>query len=119
MRPHACESPQLRAEEELLTPACVWVAGWLGLGDTRGVGTPHDSNEGQPCCALLPRWSWRSRCLVVGFVSTATPRGATGGCLARTQDSTCTGRTRESEDKARRRQGCLECRRICEIGHLA
>ena len=54
---------------------------------------------------------------VVVFVSTAAPRGATGGCCARTQDPTCSSATRGSEDKAQRRQGRLECDRTCGGGH--
>src|SRR5881394_943330 len=87
--------------------------------DGRRGGSGHWGPWGKSHAALFCSKVATAPDLVVGFVSTATPRGATGGCLARTQDSTCTGRTRESEDKARRRQGCLECRRICEIGHLA
>src|SRR6185437_1511016 len=51
--------------------------------------------------------------------STIAPRGGTGGCCARTQDPWRSGATRGSEDKAQRRQGRLECERICGGGHLS
>ena len=54
--------------------------------------------------------------LVVTPVSTFAPRGAAGGCQARTQDPTCSSATRGSEDKAWRRQTYLECERICGRG---
>ena len=46
-------------------------------------------------------------------VNAIAPRGATGGCQARTQDPTGSSATRGSEDTAWRRQACLECDRIC------
>ena len=76
---------------------------------------------------------------MVAHVCTVAPRGATGGCQARTQDPTCSSATQGSEDSrmtwarpvpARpdaeraagpcwRRQACLECGRTCVSGHLA
>src|SRR5436305_11663319 len=74
--------------------------------------------------------------LVVAHVSAVAPRVVTGGCLARTQEAAgrlgggpageagCrAGRhrgssaARASEDHARRRQGPLECDRICVGDH--
>ncbi len=50
--------------------------------------------------------------LVSRLGSSWAPRGATGGCLARTQEPWRSGATRGDEDEAERRQGCLECTRI-------
>ncbi len=56
-----------------------------------------------------PTGSWsgttpRSGSSSAPFGCSLAPRGATGGCLARTQNPTCTGGTRGFEDKARRRR---------------
>ena len=58
---------------------------------------------------------WGSLVLRPG--SGLAPRGDTGGCLARTQDPTCSSATRGSENKARRRQGRLEWLGISETEH--
>ncbi len=93
------------------------------IGARRGAGTVRAPpargapRQRQPARRRHRDAGARRAALVSRLVGSLAPRGATGGCLARTQNPTCTGGTRGFEDKARRRQGRLDCKRSGQTGH--